>query len=166
MRPLPAWLVPQIGWLALRQALVHGFLAALVAGTFGMVHDAITYRLGPDYFHEFKFPQITSQFPWADFGLPRSLFAMEIGFLASWWVGAVGGYLLSRKLQHTKQIRQFWPQLRRILAIAAFTAITVGICGACFATDAIQQVAWIHNSTYAGATVAWIWTMLAKPRSA
>jgi hypothetical protein len=67
-------------------------IGALIAGLYGIAHDQITYSISPEYFTRMKF----NQFHWADLGLSPRLFVAEIGFLATWWVGFVGGWFLTR----------------------------------------------------------------------
>lgn len=69
-----------------------GLTGALVAGAYGIVHDQITYSIGPEYFSGVKF----HQFRWADFGFPDRIFVGEIGFLATHWVGFLTGWALGR----------------------------------------------------------------------
>ncbi len=76
--------------LALMLALTLG--GALVAGFYGILHDQITYSLGPEYFTRLKF----HQFAWANVGFPPRIYAGEIGFIATWWVGAIVGWTLAR----------------------------------------------------------------------
>lgn len=65
--------------------LLVGF-ACLLAGSYGMVHNQISYTVGPDYFHAFKFLQ---------FRIPEELQdrtgAALVGWRASWWMGLVIG---------------------------------------------------------------------------
>lgn len=75
-------------WAMLRIAMV----GAVVAGIYGALHDQISYSISPEYFTKLKF----RQFSYADFGWPPRLFASEIGFLATWWVGLLGGWFLAR----------------------------------------------------------------------
>src|SRR5207253_1517616 len=48
--------------------------------------------ISPEYFTKLKF----HQFAWANLGWPPRAFAAEIGFLASWYVGLIAGWLLAR----------------------------------------------------------------------
>src|SRR5438309_3164333 len=68
------------------------FLGVAVAGGYGIVHDQISYTVSPEYFTHIKF----AQFAAVNFGWPDRVFVAEIGFLASWWVGLVAGWLLAR----------------------------------------------------------------------
>lgn len=80
----PAKRLPTMIWIAL--------LGALLAGPYGMLHDQISYAISPEYFTKLKF----RQFFWADLGWPPRLFAAEVGFLATWWVGLIAGWFLAR----------------------------------------------------------------------
>src|SRR5438132_7621148 len=67
-------------------------LGALVAGMYGALHDQISYTISPEYFTEMKF----RQFAYANFGWPPRMFASEVGFLGTWWVGLIAGWILAR----------------------------------------------------------------------
>ncbi len=67
-------------------------IGCIIAGAYGILHDQITYTLSPEYFTEFK----SEQFEFADFGFPLRVYVAEIGFLATWWVGLISGWFLSR----------------------------------------------------------------------
>ncbi len=68
-------------------------LGALIAGTYGIIHDQVTYTLSNEYFTKFKF----QQFHHIDFGFPVRIHVAEIGFLATWWVGFFSGWFISRQ---------------------------------------------------------------------
>jgi len=61
-------------------------MACVAAGVFGMIHNQVSYTIGPDYFHRYKFIQfnVIETFP------PR-LAALIIGWKASWWMGLIIG---------------------------------------------------------------------------
>jgi hypothetical protein len=152
---LPAWLVPKVSRSALGTSLLFGLKGAGIAGAYGIVHDAITFKVGPMYFTEFKF----HQFQWADFGLPRHLFAMEIGFLASWWVGMGAGYLLARyalQKHGPSGSRYVWRAIGCMFGCALAAFGLAYLAGRQWAEDEFQHVAWIHNSSYAGAILGLI----------
>jgi hypothetical protein len=65
---------------------------AVLAGCYGALHDQISYTISPEYFTKVKF----EQFRYADFGWPPRVMVSEVGFLASWWVGMIGGWILAR----------------------------------------------------------------------
>ena len=71
-------------------------LGALIAGAYGVIHDQITYTLSAEYFTNFKFIQFDYADPRYAFGLGNRWFVAVIGFLATWWVGAIAGWSLGR----------------------------------------------------------------------
>jgi hypothetical protein len=86
------WLIPRIAANQLPFMLKTALVGAVIAGTYGALHDQVSYALSPEYFTKFK----AYQFAWAKIGLPPRLFALEVGLLATWWVGLVAGWLLTR----------------------------------------------------------------------
>jgi len=85
-------LFPKFDWRLLPGMLLVAVIGALISGAYGMVHDQITYSISEEYFSKMKF----EQFDYADFGWPVRWFVAEIGFLATWWVGFIGGWFLAR----------------------------------------------------------------------
>ena len=85
-------LYPRFRLNLLPAMLGYALLGSIIAGLYGIAHDQITYSLSPEYFTRLKFVQ----FHFADFGLPPRFFVAEIGFLATWWVGFIAGWLLAR----------------------------------------------------------------------
>ena len=61
-------------------------LACLMAALYGALHNQISYTIGPDYFHAFKFIQFRIS-P----DLPPRHGAAIVGVQASWWMGLVVG---------------------------------------------------------------------------
>jgi hypothetical protein len=92
-------------------------IGALVAGGYGMVHDQLSYSISSEYFTKMKF----EQFAYADFGLPRRCYVSIIGFLATWGVGFIGGWLLGRF-----GLAAMPPTERRKRTVQAF-AIVLGV---------------------------------------
>ncbi len=86
--------VPRIAWSDVLPMMCVSLLGALIAGCYGILHDQITYTISPEYFTNLKF----AQFAYADFGFGRRVFVATIGFLATWWVGAIAGWFLARRL--------------------------------------------------------------------
>lgn len=76
-------------WYAIFRSMLVG---SLLAGAYGILHDQVTFTLSPEYYTEFKFEQFAN----ARFGLPDRGFVAVIGFLASWWVGLLAGWLFAR----------------------------------------------------------------------
>lgn len=61
-------------------------LAILAAGLFGMAHNQISYSVGPDYFHQYKFAQFAIPAE-----IPPRIGAAMVGWKASWWMGILIG---------------------------------------------------------------------------
>jgi hypothetical protein len=163
MNPPPTWLVPSLTWPALRKALSIALVGGIIAGVYGMVHDAITFRIGPSYFEDFKF----DQFRWADFGLPRPWFAVEIGFLASWWVGFGAAYFMGRYAGEHLGKELLLAVLGAVLRMLALAILAFAIshwAGIRSAENEFQHVAWIHNSSYTGAFFGLIWGLMSLRR--
>jgi hypothetical protein len=147
----------------------------LIAGTFGILHDQITFTISPEYFTRMKFDQFRA----ADFGFPQRVFVAEIGFLGTWWAGLIAGWFLARIA-----VPKFAsPEKRVVQAMAIIVMITtfIGIVGyligpAIFenrsdwreALDSLgvtditsfNCVAATHLGSYAGAFLGWVAMMV------
>jgi hypothetical protein len=162
----------------------YAIVGALVAGSYGMLHDEITFTLSSEYFTRLKF----AQFGYADFGLPPRVFVAEIGFLATWWVGLMAGWFLARMV-----IPSFPPSVARrragrgfvIVFAAAFSGAIIGwftgrigsftpehsglaeLAAARGVRDVegFVRVAYIHNCGYAGALVGLVLAVLCAIKS-
>lgn len=102
-------------------------LAALVvlplfAGAYGALHDQLSFTIAPEYFTRFKYVQFG--FDPAMSGGHRPTVAL-IGFLATWWVGA----LIALFLGGTAWLRPDAHAMRK--AIARGTMITLGVAASC-----------------------------------
>lgn len=165
-------LYPKIEWKRLPAMLAITLLGAALAGIYGALHDQISYSISPEYFTKMKF----QQFRYANFGWPQRVYASEVGFLASWWVGAIGGWLLARL-----GLDGFPPAVRHRYVAKAFaivfgTAVIIGGAGLLLGTivthhsdlrgwkefkDAFDLqdfpgfviVAYLHAASYLGALV-------------
>ena len=142
-------------------------LGAMLAGSYGIFHDQVTYSISSEYFTKMKFDQFHN----ANFGLPPRILVSEIGFLATWWVGFFSAWFLARIAVPA------WPPavaMRKCLAgfsimlMLAFMAALIGYvmgvfhsndyahwqeyCQALGITDipAFVRVAYIHNASYLG----------------
>ena len=159
--------------------LALALLGALIAGVYGIIHDQITFSIGPEYFINFKF----EQFQWANLGLGNTVFVSCIGFLATWWVGLICGWALARRML-PKQNRRV--AVRKVLTgfgIIFATGITFGIGGYLYGNLrgpdgdytawnnvfdrlgvmdhwAFMRVAYIHNAGYLGGLVGLVLTFV------
>jgi hypothetical protein len=107
-------LYPKLRWAWLPAMLGHAVAGALLAGVYGIVHDQITYSISEEYFTRMKF----AQFYWADLGLPPRVFAGEVGFLATWWVGFFAAWFLARVT-----VPAFPPRVARQRTIRGFLIV-------------------------------------------
>jgi hypothetical protein len=120
------WLYPHFPpgrWPAIIRIALAG---SAVAAGYGAVHDQVSYAISPEYFTRMKF----RQFAWADFGWPPRLFASEIGALATWWVGLIGGWLLARFGLAELSMHERRRHTARAFGLVFATAIVGGLIGA------------------------------------
>ena len=120
-------------------------LACLFAGTYGAVHNQISYTVSPEYFTEFKFDQ---------FGILRSIppriGAAMVGWHAAWWMGIlIGGVLIPLGLMIPGNAAYFWAMIRTFGVVAA-TTLLFGLLalGAAFILvdpDAVGQISRYDN---------------------
>lgn len=169
------YLLPRFPLKELPVLLGFSLLGALIAGLYGVVHDQITYSIGPEYFTNFKF----KQFHWADLQLGNRTFVSCIGFLATWWVGLIGAWVLSRKLLPNQPRKAACKKIVMGFGVVLATAFLFGVGGFVFElltglqadhanwnwafaeykiTDkrAFVRVAYIHNAGYLGVLVGLI----------
>jgi hypothetical protein len=174
------YIVPRIPLADLPALLVVTVVGALIAGCYGVLHDQITFSIGPEYFYNFKF----HQFSYADLGFGDRVFVSFIGFLATWWVGAIGGWILARRILGTCSKRMACRRIGAGFLIVFATAATAGILGYLYGlwrgpnadysawqptlqyyrvTDVwpFMRVGYIHNAGYIGALVGLLLTYVA-----
>ena len=177
---LVARIVPRIPPADLPALLAFTLASALIAGCYGVVHDQITFSIGPEYFRNFKF----HQFSYADPGLGERAFVSCVGFLATWWVGAIAGWILARRLLSTCSKAVAYRRFRAGFLIVLTTAASAGILGYLYGLwrgpnadysawqPTLQQynvsdvwpfmrVAYIHNAGYLGALAGLLLTYIA-----
>lgn len=170
----PRFPLRKFGWM-----LLFGLVGAVIAGAYGILHDQITFRLGPEYFTKFK--QV--QFHYLDPTVPMLLSVVKIGFLATWWVGLFAGWFMGRvALPHepVKQAarRSLWGVGGMIVTAMVF-AIAAGLWAPTSLTDsrmphwedmlatyhiedplAFIRVGYIHNASYLGGLVGLIGALI------
>jgi hypothetical protein len=152
------------------QLLVLSGLGALVAGCYGAVHDQVTFSVAPEYFTCLKFKQFRA----FDFGFPPSVFASEIGFLASWPIGLIAFWLLTRFALPIKKDRELYVVLGQgaiIMLVIAMIGATIGFVWGSLCQISTEmsdmlvyigvteerrfiQVGYLHNGSYIGAIFA------------
>jgi hypothetical protein len=117
---------PVIARHRLRAMFGIAILGATLAGGYGALHDQISYTISPEYFTKVKF----EQFRYADFGWPARVMVSEVGFLASWWVGLIGGWILARVGLDLLPAATRRGEIALAFAIVFVTAIVFGAVGA------------------------------------
>lgn len=118
-------LYPRIPLARLPSMLRLAGVGALVAGAYGALHDQVSYTISPEYFTKLKF----EQFAWADLGGPRRLFVAEVGFLATWWVGMIAGWVLARVGRVDPSSPSSRPVVVRAFGIILGVAVISGCVG-------------------------------------
>jgi hypothetical protein len=138
----------------------------VVAGAYGVLHDQMSWSISPEYFTKLKF----TQFAWADVGLSPRAYASEVGFLASWWVGMIAGWVLCRVgFGDSPSRREVVRAFAIVLGIAAICGVAGGLLGLAAARNDLTEwdgwrlnlglrdlhafvvVAWLHWASYLGA---------------
>jgi len=103
-------------------------IAAVIAGVFGMLHNQLSYSVGPSYFTDLKF----AQFDISDGTAPR-WGAAQVGWQASWWMGAAVGlpaFLIGLFIVPTRQsyLAAGLGGIGLVFVLATFTALA-GLIG-------------------------------------
>lgn len=150
-------------------------IGSIIAGSYGIVHDQITYLIGPEYFTKFKF----QQFYYADFGFGERVFVGCIGFLATWWVGFIVAWFLARRLIPNQSRKLAYRGIFQGFAIVFLCGMLFGVGGYAFGLwqgpDAdysawagilnqyniscerlFVRVAYIHNASYLGGFIGFV----------
>jgi hypothetical protein len=167
-------LYPRIQLARLPAMIGLSLLGALLAGLYGALHDQISYSITPEYFTKLKF----HQFSYANFGFHPRIFAAEVGFLASFWVGMIVAWLLARV-----GLTQLPRPERRTVTARAFlivfaSALVLGTAGALLGVARAKGdlsswqtwqrtlqltdlpnfviVAYLHNGSYLGSLLGFI----------
>ncbi len=161
--------IPQIALKDLKVMLAVSVIGAILSGTYGVLHDQVTYTISPEYFTKMKF----EQFHYADFGLPDRVFVAEIGFLATWWIGLFSGWLFARRLIPGNSRLPARRKLLTAFTTVLICAILAGCLGFVYGIlndpkdilpswregmerlkivddRSFIQVAYIHNASYLG----------------
>ncbi len=149
------------------------FLAILVSGIYGMLHNQISYTVSPEYFTKFKF----RQFGLENMNLPDRVRASIVGFLASWWMGIPIGLIVGVcGFIHAGARRMLKMIMWSYVIIVVFTLLS-GLCGLCYGWFATRTISiadyegwfipndvvnlrrflcagYMHNSSYLGGTLA------------
>lgn len=164
------FLYPRFSFSHLARGLLVAAIGAVVGGLYGIVHDQVTYSISEEYFTRNKFHQFAYARP--SFDSPR-WFAGIIGFLATWWVGALVAWVLAR-VSISREGQLASPRrLAKSFAIVFSVAMAAGFCGFLYGLwrkttgyaltwhdwmnelgilnrEAFMTVGYIHNASYLG----------------
>lgn len=99
-------------------------LSAFLAGTFGIIHDLITFSISPEYFIKFK----SIQFKIAP-ALPYNLAAAIVGFTSTWWTGLIIGGVLSTSSFLFKEDKLKWKYVWKGIGIVFCTTMSISFLG-------------------------------------
>jgi hypothetical protein len=165
--------------------IVLVFLAVVLAGFYGALHNQISYTVSPEYFTKFKF----RQFGLVDLQLPDRIRASMVGFLASWWMGIPIGLLVGGAgFIHQGPRRMFSLSLCSFVVVVLFTLLfgLGGLLYGYFETGSINPTdyqnwyipsdvvglrrflcaGYMHNASYLGGTLAilaaWIFQIVVR----
>lgn len=143
---------------------------ALCGGIYGVLHDQVTFRISSEYFTKNKFDQFSYARPADGSDLH---FASRIGFLATWWVGALTAWALARVsvarfggVVHWRIMRNAFAIVFAASALSAFAGWGygqwristgyatgwiewMGLLGVVDRTS-FMTVGYIHNASYLG----------------
>ncbi|WP_442505568.1 hypothetical protein SH528x_004360 [Novipirellula sp. SH528] len=97
-------------------------LACLLSGTYGAVHNQISYSVSPEYFTKFKFEQfhISPHFH-------NRLGAAFVGWQASWWMGLVIGTFLIPAGMLVRDNREYVIAVLRSFFVVLCTTVITGL---------------------------------------
>lgn len=167
---LRRFLVPhfEVRWIP--SMLAIAVLGGLMAGTYGILHDQVTYSISPEYFTQVKY----LQFDYLNADLPDRLRVAQIGFLATVGVGFIGAWFMARvavpRHPFSLALRKCLTGFALMFGTTLLSGIAGGVLGALHGPDyskwepftvffdvrdlpAFVQVAYIHNAGYIGAFV-------------
>ena len=144
------------------------FVAALIAGFYGAIHDQISYSFSTEYFTHLKFIQFS--IPWA-YDHPR-WGAAVVGALATWWMGVLVFIPLGLCGFIFPNPKTMFVHLVKSFGVVLIVALLTGIGGLIFGyfqvtentiaqympwvrpevTNPIQfvRVGFMHNASYLG----------------
>ena len=102
------------------------FIAILLAGFYGIIHDQITYSISPEYFTKFKYRQFGFEPEW--FGGHRQTVA-AIGFLATWWTGLFIGISLGLVSLFFPDHKTMIAVLKKAIRLLLMITVVTGVAG-------------------------------------
>lgn len=165
------------------QSLAIVLSCVVAAIVYGIAHDLVTAHVCVEYFTVAHPRLIASESP--------IVLALFWGVVATWWVGAIFGWLLALAARAGPRPKRAWRSLVRPIVIvnvvAAFSAIAAGLMGHAFAKQGMAVVpeplfsqiprehhvafladAWAHSASYlvafVGGAILVVWTWRSRSR--
>ncbi|MEZ6142261.1 MAG: hypothetical protein R3B84_17010 [Zavarzinella sp.] len=109
-------------------------IACLAAGTYGALHNQISYTICPEYFTQYKFEQFLIQTD-----VPDRIGAALVGWKAAWWMGLfISSVLISVGLLFRQKSTFFRETLLSYFIVAATTLIC-GIAALIYAFITVDE---------------------------
>lgn len=102
------------------------FIAIILAGIYGILHDQLTYSISPEYFTKFKYKQFGFKPEW--FGGHRQTVA-AIGFLATWWTGLFIGISLGLPALFFPDHKRMITALKKAIRLLLMITVATGAAG-------------------------------------
>jgi len=119
-------------------------LACLLAGTYGALHNQISYTVSREYFTEYKFRQFQIS-P----SIPERTGAAVVGWRASWWMGLLLGFILLPIGLVIRGAREYFLAMTCVFGIVTLTTLLCGLfalMGAYFLVDeGFAEVSFRHH---------------------
>jgi len=156
------------------------FVAILVSGVYGALHDQISFTVSAEYFTKFKF----QQFGFTGVAFSNRMSAACIGFLATWWMGLPIGLFVGAFSFLHRTPREMFIRTLKSYAVVAFVALLVGILGLSygwfFASHEVSDyigwyipkglefqrnffaVGYMHNFSYLGGLIGLVFGIVAQ----
>lgn len=141
----------------------------LIAGLYGALHDQLSFTVAPEYFTRFKYDQFGFDPTW--FGGHRPTVAV-IGFLATWWVGAIAALFIAPLGLMFKDAQVMRREITKAVILMFAVALAGGLLGLAIGWWALTDapIGWylpeqledphaflavgsMHNFSYAGGTI-------------
>lgn len=168
--------VKEFNHFMMRKALVVLFIlfiAPIIAGIYGVIHDQITYTISSEYYTKFKFFQfgLARLGDEAIFPNPR-LQVCAVGILATWWMGPPIALILAlvglRHRNHKQMLRITLKSMTVTMVIAFITGLVGLIYGRYYLADtnvnwyfpanlvdrrSFVAVGSMHNFSYLGGAI-------------
>lgn len=105
-------------------------ITILISGLYGIIHDQLTYTISPEYYTKFKFYQfgLMHRGNEALFLNPR-LVVSAVGFIATWWMGLIIGFILGLVGLIHKNSKQMFRTTLKANIITVIIAFAIGLIG-------------------------------------